>query len=98
MGRYSSVSEPPVDALGQALHRFVEFPVSLDLGPARRRQLREAEAAAEFRIPLQQQLHRQQSFFDALGVVQAVYADAQQRVRLQSEVPPHLGAALLGTR
>ncbi len=78
------------------LHRFVEFPVSLDLGPARRRQLREAEAAAKFRVPLQQQLHRQQSLLDALGVVQAIHADAQQCIRLQSKLSPHLRAALLG--
>ncbi len=35
-------SEALIDARRQLLHRFVEFPVSLDLGPAGRRQLRES--------------------------------------------------------
>ena len=98
MGRYPSLPEPLVDAGRQLLHHFVQFLVALDLGAARRGQLSETESAAEFRVPLEQQLNRQQAFLDALGVVQPVDADAEQRVRLQSQIAPHLGAAFLGTR
>ncbi len=88
-------SEPLIDAFGQALHGVVQFAVALDLGAARRRQLGEAEAAAELRVALQQQLDGQQSLLDALGVVQAIDADAEQRVAASSRNRARPGRGIL---
>ena len=50
------------------------------------RELHEGEAAAVLGIALEQPLDREQPLLDALGVVEPVDADAEQRVRRQAEL------------
>src|SRR5208283_3255507 len=69
-------SEALIDACRQLLNLFVEFPVALDLGPARSRQLRESEPATVFTMPFQENLYRQQPLFNAFVVVQQIDSDA----------------------
>src|SRR5258708_12740562 len=76
-GLIASSTEPLIDARGDSFHGVVEFPVSCDLGPARRGKLCEGKAVAEFRVAFQQEFHRQQSLFHALRVIQTVHSNSQ---------------------
>ena len=60
--------------------RSLQLAVLRDERAARRRELGEGEAAAQVREPLEGALDREEPLLDALGVVEAVDADAEQRV------------------
>jgi hypothetical protein len=87
-----------VDARGRLLEAPVEVLVGGDGRAAGRGQLHEDEAPAKLRPQLQQLLHRQHALLEALGVVHAVHADAQQHVLAQAQLGQHARAALLARR
>ena len=67
-----------------ALHVLVELPVVGDDRPAGRGELHEGEAAAQRRGALEQPLDGEEPLLDALRVVEAVDAHAEERVRREA--------------
>ena len=56
-------------------------------------ELREDEALAKFGIALQQALDRQELLFETLGVIEAIDADAEFRLRRQAQLTSDAFAA-----
>ncbi len=90
-------AEALVDAQRQALDALLEVLVFLQRAARGRGHLHEDKAADPLGVLLQQPLDRIESLEDALGVVEAVDADGQRRVRLQAQALAH-DAARLGHR
>jgi hypothetical protein len=88
--------EARVDARHQLLRVFVQLAVAVDHRAARRRELDEGEPPAKLRIAGEQLLDGEQALFDPLRVIEAIHADAQQRVRPQPQLRQDSRAALGG--
>ncbi len=95
-GPVGTFGPPGVDALREGLDAVVEGLVPRDPRAAGSRELGEGEAPAQFGVTFEQGLHRSEALLDALGVVKAVDAHAQQRVGREVELAPHGRGALRG--
>jgi len=87
------VREFVVDPARQGAHARVVVLVLIDAGARRRRDLNEHELADPFGFELEKALDREESLEYPLGVVEAVHADADQRVRGEPVLLAHVGAA-----
>src|SRR5207249_3819207 len=87
------VRELVVDPARERAYARVVVLVLVDAGARRRRDLNEHELADPFGFELEKALDREESLEYPLGIVEAVHADAYQRVRGEAVALAHVGAA-----
>src|SRR5437016_4130331 len=88
------LGETLVDARGDLLEILAELAVALDDGAARGRELHERKSAANRREALEKTLHGQQPLLHAFGVIEAIDADADERVLSEIELTNHARSTL----
>src|SRR2546426_14886 len=88
------VREFVVDPARERAYARVEVLVLVDSGARRRRDLHEDELADPFGFELEKAFDREESFEYSLGIVEAVHADADHRVRGEAVSLAHVGAAI----
>src|SRR6266850_4782579 len=88
------VREFVVDPARERAYARVVVLVLVDAGARRRRDLHEDELADPFGFELEKAFDREESFEYSLGIVEAVHADADHRVRGEAVSLAHVGAAI----
>ena len=94
MGRHAPEAKRALMRRGERVDPLVQLAVLRDERPARRGELREREPPPEPGKALEEALDREQPLLDALRVVEAVHADAEERVGGEPELLEHRAAAL----
>ncbi len=82
-------AEASVDARSERFQALVQCAIARDHGTAWCPKLNKDKASAQLGVLLQQGLGRQQALFDSFGVVDAIDAQADQRVRRKPELLSH---------